>query len=95
VSVVLLTRFWMRVLLLMWGLMGVLMRFSWQLGLAVWRILKFVSLVSRWVLHSWGKVCEQVRAFFCWGGVDSDFVVFGVSSVGVGSDVTFVVWLDK
>jgi len=54
-----------------------------------------VSLVSRWVLHSWGKVCEQVRAFFCWGGVDSDFVVFGVSGVGVGSDVTFVVWLDK
>ena len=54
-----------------------------------------MSLVSRWVLHSWGKVCEQVRAFFCCDSVDSDFVVFGVSGVGVGSDVTLVVWLDE
>jgi hypothetical protein len=93
--VVLLTRFWMRMLLLMLGLMGVLMRFSWQLGRVIWRILRFVSLVSRWVLHSWGKVCEQFRAFFCCDSVDSDFVVFGVSGVGIGSDITLVVWLDE
>ena len=54
-----------------------------------------MSLVSRWVLHSWGKVCEQFRTFFCCDNIDNDFVVFGVSGVGVGSDITLVVWLDE